>query len=122
MDLNQLTQEMTSQDATNGWDAVCAMNKDQVQAIWYQDFLNRRPTSSAWHLRFLVPSGSDSSVFVLDANVGPPDVSFPPGLEPQECEVTMLLNGGSLLQINPDRQVIERAVVIHPARSWMTTA
>jgi hypothetical protein len=119
MDLDQLTQEMAAQDATNGWDAVCAMNKDQVAAIWYQDFLNRGPASSAWHLRFLVPSGADSSVFVLDANVGPPDVSFPPGLEPQQCQVTMFFNGGLLLQIDPDRQVIERAVVIHPTRSWM---
>jgi hypothetical protein len=115
------TAAMLGQSATNGWDAICALNAESVNSIFFQQYLQDGPTNPATPLR-LILQGENTSFWILDVVAGPPQVSFPTNLQLQQAQVTMFLVRGSLIQFDPNQKVILNALLIQPKESWLTGA
>jgi hypothetical protein len=69
-----VTQTMQDGSATNGWDAICAMNLKQVNSLLLRQYLQNGPTSPAMPLRLVL--NAESQFWLLDVVLGPPELSF----------------------------------------------
>jgi hypothetical protein len=107
------------QPATNGWDAICALNAQEVNRIFFQQYLQEGPVNWATRLRVILPS-QGTSLCLLDIVLGPPQVTFPADLSLQQVQITMFLVRGALIEFDSKTLVIESAVVIEPNESWLT--
>lgn len=108
---------------TNGWDAICALNAAQANTILFQQYLKNGPAGLFAPLRAVLPQdGYD--FWILDLNLGPPDISFADDLTSQQCRVDMFLTGRRLVSFYSDGRdlVIKSAVPIKPDEAWLTGA
>jgi plastocyanin len=76
MSFDQLMQLLFGQLGTQlgGWDAVCAMNTDSVNALLFQQFLTADPSAPSRSIQTLVYA--DDNYFLLEVWLGPPSISF----------------------------------------------
>ena len=110
---------------TNGWDAICALNAAQASAILFQQYLKRGPANPfAIQLRAILPPQDAYDFWLLDLNLGPPDISFTGDLTSQQCRVEMFLTGKRLVSFYADGSTvaIKSAVRVRPDESWLTGA
>lgn len=111
-----IAQSMESSSATNGWDAVCAMNLKQVNALLLQQYLQDGPTSPSLPLRVILQVQEDFWIF--DVVLGPPELSFQAGSA--NATLGMELVRGSLIAFDPQKQAVLNAVRIRPKESKLT--
>jgi len=114
-----IAQQLHDASATNGWDAVFAMNLKQVNALFFQQFLDIGPTNTRAEtfLRCAL-SDDDESLLILDAGLGPPELSLQAG--DARTTVEMELMAGVLITINPDTMAIKSAMWLRPNESKLT--
>ena len=120
MKFKELSDRLTGESKTNGWDAVCAMNAKRTSDIFFQQYLSNGPTNPDLRLKTILEAGTDSDFMALDLVLGPPEISFPDKLKPDQCQVKMYLIRGSVLQFDPYEQVIRNIIMVQPNRSWIT--
>ena len=111
-----VTQAMQAGSATNGWDAVCAMNLKQVNSLLLQQYLQNGPTSPAMPLRLVFDV--QANFWILDVVLGPPELSFQAGS--QNATLEMELVRGSLIAFDPVNRTVQNAVRIRPKESKLT--
>ena len=113
-----IAQNLQDASATNGWDAVFAMNLAQVNSLFFQEFLDIGPanTRAETALRCALMDG-DSTLVIVDVALGPPKVSFRPG---SSATVEMDLMEGVLLTLDLDSLRIVNAVRVRPNESKLT--
>ena len=88
---------------TQGWDVICAMSVEQINALFAQQYIQDLSQGET------LPPINDT-VHIVDniwvrfsgLTLGPPLVSFSPGLEPQELSLSIQFLSGmvSMLQVN----------------------
>ncbi|RKP46490.1 hypothetical protein [Trinickia fusca] len=112
----------TSPSVTNGWDAVCAMDANAINAILLQQYLELHPDASAMHLRAVV-DGSDGNLWILDLTLGPPRVQFHDlPSDSDQCEVTLVIVTGSLFRFDGFKGDIAYEIKIAPDTSFLRGA
>jgi hypothetical protein len=116
---NQLTTTITS-TVTNGWDAVCAMDSSQISAVFLQQYLQNGPTNPSEPLVAIGQVSSGESFWLLNVLLGPPDVSFPAGLPPDQAQLSMYLIRGVLIGFNPNTKTTQSVVQIRPNVSQLS--
>jgi hypothetical protein len=121
MDKASTVNAMSGQSATNGWDAICALNAQRVNSIFFQQYLQDGPTNPATPLRVIL-QGEGTNFWALDIVAGPPEVTFPTNLSLQQVQVTMFLVRGALIEFDPNQMVITSAILIDANESWITGA
>lgn len=121
MNKDDLIAAMLGQSATNGWDAICALDAASVNKIFFQQYLQDGPTNPATPLRLML-EGEDTTFWILDVVAGPPEVTFPSNLQLQQAQATMFLVRGALIQFDPEAMVIMNVIQIQPKESWLTGA
>jgi hypothetical protein len=121
MDSASIISAMSGQSATNGWDAICALDAQLVNSIFFQQYLQDGPTNPATPLQVIL-QGEDTSFWILDLVAGPPGVTFPGDLNLQQVQVTMFLVRGALIEFDPNQLVIKNAILVEPNESWVTGA
>src|SRR5436190_8653338 len=115
----EIVAAMSGQSATNGWDAVCALNAQRVNDIFFQQYLQNGPTSPATPMR-LILQGEGTNFWLLDVVLGPPETTFPADLGLQQAQVSMFLVRGALVEFDPNQVVITSAVLVQPNESWLS--
>jgi hypothetical protein len=105
---------VTGSSVTNGWDAVCAMNVDAVNALFFEQFVDSDPVSPYRLLQVPIVDGTD--FWILDVVLGHPEIAF----GATEGQVQMFLVRGWLMSFDPTKQVVQSAVQIVPDTSWLT--
>lgn len=112
-----IAQDLQGITATNGWDAAFAMNLKQINALFFQQFLDSGPANprSQTYLRCAL---NDESMWVLDLHLGPPRLS----LKPSESKATveMELITGVLITLDTDAVAIRNASWVRPVESKLT--
>ncbi|MFG2292309.1 hypothetical protein [Streptomyces sp. NPDC048603] len=102
---------------TQGWDAVCAMNAEQVSALFRLQYLTDGPTSPVRPVRVAFTDNTD---FVLvDTVLGPPEFSFSGDNGEAQCQLSMFLVSGSLLRVDPINSVVRSVLPVEPRSSWL---
>src|SRR5262245_42217537 len=81
---------------TNGWDAVYAMGAAQINELFFQQYLQDGPTSPTTPVQLIIWDGS--TFWLLDGIVGSPEISFSADLALQQCQVSMYVVRGALVQ------------------------
>ena len=119
MDKKNVVGAMLGQPNTNNWEAVCAMNAAQVNALLFQQYLQDGPTNSVKPLQAILQDSVTLDFVILDLMLGPLDVSFPT-LEHQQCQVTMSLVSGAVATFDSDLQIITSAILVQPNESSLT--
>lgn len=113
-----IAQAMQDASATNGWDAVFAMNLEQVNALFFQQFLNVGPTNTRAETFLRCALSDDESLLILDVGLGPAELSFRPG--DAKAAVEMELITGVLVTLDPDTLAIVSAAWVRPNESKLT--
>ena len=103
--------------ATNGWDAVFAMNLKQVNALFFHQYLEHGPPKAAKHLRAMFDTKTARQYAILDFKLGPPELCFRAG---SDAKLEMELIEGVLATFHPGERVIQNAVWIRPKESKLT--
>jgi hypothetical protein len=88
---------------TQGWDVVCAMSVDQINALFSLQYIqNLSQGDTLPPINDRVHIAADIWVQFSGLTLGPPLVSFSPGLEPQELSLSIQFLSGmvSMLQVN----------------------
>jgi hypothetical protein len=111
-----IAQSMQGGSATNGWDAVYAMNLKQVNDLLLQQYLQNGPTSPAMPLRVIL--SVQEEFWILDVILGPPEFSFQTG--GAQPELHMELVRGSLIAFDPQKQTILNAARVRSKESKLT--
>jgi hypothetical protein len=112
-----IAEALTAQDATNGWDAAYGMNLRQVNALFLQQFLDRHvKTDATTHLRVVL--SVQPAYWILEADLGPPKLSFRP--DSQNASLEMEMVRGALIAFDPSRQLIQSVGRIRPLESRLT--
>ena len=108
--------------ATNGWDAVLALNNQQVNALFFQQYLRAGPTNPlpGQRLRVMLNVGEGETFWILDVVLGPPEWSFQPGSPSATLEMALIK--GSVIAFDPTTRTIHNAVRIRPNESKLTGA
>ena len=104
---------------TGGWDAVCALDTTQLDQLLFQCYLQDGPTCPAVPLRIVVQN-QGASYTLIDAMLGPPEISFPAGLSQDQAQLTMMLVRGSVVTFDANLQAIATAVQLQPMQSQLT--
>jgi hypothetical protein len=104
---------------TGGWDAVCALDTSQLNQLLFQCYLQDGPTSPAVPLRIVVQD-QGASYTLVDAVLGPPELSFPAELSQDQVQLTMMLVRGSVVTFDANQQTIVTAVQLQPMQSQLT--
>lgn len=95
---------------TNGWDAILALNADQINNVFFQHYLTDGPINPVTPIQLVVPN--DPYFYLLDAYLGPPVLSFSSGLGMQTANLSMFFLKGSLIQFDPDQQVVRSVLQV----------
>src|ERR1700751_2635328 len=108
--------------ATNGWDAVLALNHKQVNALFFQQFLREGPTNPlpGQKLRVMLSVGEGATFWILDVVLGPPEWSFQLGSPNATLEMALIK--GSVIAFDSATRTIHNAVRIRPNESKLTGA
>ncbi len=106
---------MQGASATNGWDAILALNCKQVNALFFRQYLQHGPTNQYMNLRVMLDV--DQTYWILDVKLGPPEISFQTG---SGATLEMTLIEGSLIALDTNNQTILNAVRIRPKESNLT--
>ncbi len=120
MNFNDLVAKLTNQSITGGWDAVLAMNATQLNALFFQHYLSKGPTKLATHFQAIVPDKTD--YWILDVEVGPPEISFATVPNQQQLQLKMFLLSGRLAKFDAGTQTILSVIEVQPNESWLTGA
>ncbi|MFL6198217.1 MAG: hypothetical protein ACJ76J_03485 [Thermoanaerobaculia bacterium] len=106
-------------DATNGWDVAYAMNLQQANALFLQQYLKNGPTNPATPLQALVPITGPEE-WVLDVVLGPPKLAFQAGSDTATLEMELVQ--GWLTQVERRGQTfqVKSAVHLRPNESRLT--
>ena len=107
------------QSLANGWDAICAINARQVNAIFFQQYLQGGPTSPARPLRAILAGDSPTNYWLLDVVAGPPQVSIDSDLGSGRARVTMFLLRGALIQFDSTSMAMTSAILVQPNESTL---
>ena len=119
MESDEIKTAMDGQSVTQGWDAIAAYNATQVTSVFFQQYLQEGPTNPALPVRVILNTqGSD--FWLLDLKLGPPDIAFSTNLNWRQCQVTMFLVKGVLLDFDADQQIIKSVLRVRPNESWVT--
>lgn len=110
----------SGQSLANGWDAICAINARQVNAIFFQQYLQGGPTSPARPLRAILAGDSPTNYWLLDVVAGPPQVSIDSDLGSGRARVTMFLLRGALIQFDSKSMAMTSAILVQPNESTLT--
>ena len=104
-----------SASPTNGWDAVFAMNLQQANALFFQQFLQSGPANpqSPTYLRCAV--ADETAMWVLDLHLGPPDLSLQSGAASATVEMEVIT--GVLLALDPGSLQVISAAWMRPNES-----
>jgi len=113
-----IAQSLQTDSATNGWDAVFAMNLKQVNALFFQQFLDIGPTNTRAETFLRCALADESSLLVLDAGLGPPELYFQTG--DAKTAVEMELIAGVLITIDQRTMAIKNAAWLRPNESKLT--
>ena len=117
--IESIAQKMQDTSATNGWDAVFAMNLKQVNSLFFQEFLQVFERGPAGIQTYLRCSLSDqSALWILDAHLGPAELSFQTG--ESKAQVQMELISGVLITLDAEAQTIVNAAWVRPNESNLT--
>lgn len=112
MDLEALASQLDGQSATAGWDAVCAINVANMNQLFLRWYLTNGPTNPDEPVQLIFQAGT--SWYLLDAMLGPPEISFKAGGGIQEGQVSMIVVSGTLLAFDPAHSVIQNALILQP--------
>jgi hypothetical protein len=113
-----IAQTLQDASATNGWDAVFAMNLKQVNALFFQEFLNVGPTNTRAQTFLRCALMDDSSMLILDAGLGPAELSLQ--ARDTKATVEMELIAGALITLDLDSLTIKGAAWVRPNESRLT--
>src|SRR5258708_6110431 len=113
-----IAQAMQGTSPTNGWDAVFAMNLKQANALFFQEFLDAGPANprSPTYLRCML--SDETSMWILDLHLGPPELSFRAGDTNATAEMEVI--AGVLVSLDPDTVQILSAGWMRPNESRLT--
>lgn len=118
MNFQDLVSKLSNQTVTGGWDAVFAVDAAQINALFFQQYLQNGPTSPAVPLRTIVQNGND--FWVLDLTLGPPEIAFSSDFSAEQARVSMFIVGGQLIQFDPIRQTVIAALNLAPNQSSLS--
>lgn len=113
-----IAQNLQDGSATNGWDAVFAMNLKQVNALFFQQFLDVGPTNTRAETFLRCCLADESLLLVLDAGLGPAELFFQAG--DAKTTVEMELIAGVLITIDQNTLAITSAMWLRPNESKLT--
>lgn len=118
MNFQDLVSKLSNQTVTGGWDAVFAVDAAQINALFFQQYLQNGPTSPAVPLRTVVQNGTD--FWVLDLTLGPPEIAFSSDFSAEQAQVSMFIAGGQLIQFDPISQTVIAALSLAPDQSSLS--
>jgi hypothetical protein len=120
--LNPLPVALEAGSATNGWDAVFALNRTEVNSLFFQQYLQAGPTNplAGEQLRVVFNLGEGSTFWILDVVLGPPEWSFHTGNVEAELELEMIK--GSLISFDANTRTIQHVAEIRPNESKLSGA
>lgn len=100
---------------TNGWDAVLALNAEQLTTLFFQQFLGAGTGTSTYALQTILNTEGSAYAF-LDFSLGSPDISFPEDDGTVTCALSIYLTGGSLVFFDWGGD-IQSAILLQPDQS-----
>ncbi|MGA4635942.1 hypothetical protein ACPA5B_18900 [Pseudomonas solani] len=105
--------------STNGWDAVLALDYTQVNALFFQQYLQLGPMQplAGLRLRTMLSVGESSTYWILDALLGPPEWSFQAYSENGTLEMELVK--GALIAFDSGG-IIHDVVHVRPKESKLT--
>jgi hypothetical protein len=108
--------------ATNGWDAVLALDHTEVNALFFQQYLHEGPTNPlpGRRLRVMLSVGESKTFWILDTIIGAPKWSFQQGNSNATLEMEMIK--GSIIAFDPSAQKIQHVATIRPNESKLSGA
>jgi hypothetical protein len=110
-----IAQTLQGTSATNGWDAVLALNLQQANALSFQDYLEHGgPAANYMHVQAVVDTGS-SPYHIIDLWLGKPELRFQPGGPFATLEMEVIK--GSLISCDVR---IENVRYLRPKESRLT--
>ena len=120
--IKEIARALQGASATNGWDAVLALNHTQVNALFFQQYLREGPTNPlpGRKLRVMLSVGECATFWILDVVLGPPEWSFQPGSPNAKLEMELIK--GSVIAFDSATRTIHNAVRIRPNESKVTGA
>jgi len=116
----QIASNLQNLQATNGWDAVFAMNLKQANALLFQQYLEHGAPTSAKHLRVMLDTGGPQGYAIVDFELGPPELTFQAGSSHALLEMELIK--GVLITFNPAENCIEQAAWVQPKESKLSGA
>ncbi|MCU1348187.1 MAG: hypothetical protein JWO56_1217, partial [Acidobacteria bacterium] len=84
--------------ATNGWNAVCALDMSAVNGVLLQQHLNAGSGSPVPPLQFATSVQNDA--LVAEVVLTPPEMSFAPGNGNQQASFSMAVQSAMLMDVN----------------------
>jgi hypothetical protein len=118
MNFQDLVSKLSNQTVTGGWDAVFAVDAAQINALFFQQYLQNGPTSPAVPLRTVAQNGTD--FWVLDLTLGPPEIAFSSNFSAEQAQVSMFIVGGQFIQFDPISQTVIAALSLAPNQSSLS--
>lgn len=109
---------------TQGWDVICAMSVDQINALFAQQYVqNLSQGDTLPPINDRVHIAGNIWVQFSGLTLGPPLVSFSPELEPQELSLSIQFVSGmvSMLQLNGSATTILSVQPISEALGYSLT-
>ena len=118
--IKEIAAALQGGSATNGWDAILALNQRQVNALFFQQYLREGPTNPlpGRQLRVMLNVGESATYWILDVVLGPPEWLFPPGSSNAKLEMELIQ--GSMISFDSATRTIRHAVRIRPNESKLS--
>jgi hypothetical protein len=91
---------------TQDWDAICALDADKLSSFCFAQYLQSGPTTPSSRLRFVV-NDDNIALYLLDLLLGPMEVSFPPGSNGPQCQVTFEVLRGEVVVVDGNTSLIK---------------
>jgi hypothetical protein len=110
----ELVSLTAGQSVLGGWDAVCAMSMERVNAMFLQQFLQSDPTSPKRLLQVITAVNTD--LWILEVALGPALISF----ETTSAQITMPIVRGSLTCVDSIQGTITNVLQIAPDSAYLT--
>lgn len=111
---DELVSAAAGQSILGGWDAVCAMSMERVNAMFLQQFLQSDPTSPKRLLQVVTAVNTD--LWILDVDLGPALISF----KTTGAQITMPIVQGSLTCVDSIQVTITNVIQIAPDSAYLT--
>src|SRR5262249_29839839 len=117
--IGEIASVLQGASATNGWDAILALNQKQVNALFFQQYLREGPTNPLPGRRLRVMLHVEGATYwILDVVLGPPEWLFPAGSSNAKLEMELI--EGSLISFNLAARTIDHVVRIRPNESKLS--